>query len=77
MQLPSWAGTQLLQGEVELFSQSYPHPSFLEGPPVPMAMRMAPQPPMGSRSPRGFAAMVRYHILSRGNSMEHVYYMNM
>ncbi|CAL1160554.1 unnamed protein product [Cladocopium goreaui] len=38
--------------EAELFSQSYPHPSFLEGPPVPMAMRMVPQPPMGSRSPR-------------------------
>lgn len=38
--------------EAELFAQSYPHPSFLEGPPVPMAMRMAPPPPMGSRSPR-------------------------
>eukprot|EP00434_Breviolum_minutum_P004061 symbB.v1.2.003575.t1/scaffold204.1/size273638/24 len=57
---PSWdfqgegspGKTALEAREVELFSQSYPHPSFLEGPPVPMAMRMAPQPPMGSRSPR-------------------------
>ena len=44
------------RGEAELFSQSYPHPSFLEGPPVPMAMRMVPQPPMGSRSPRTLLA---------------------